>query len=202
MSASTRRAGLSLLEVMVSVAILSLIALAMLSASVPLSDASRDQATSMDLDRDAMRFFAQLRREVRQSGTDTNGTPRLRVQTTTTAGDTLEFYVRQLPGTGNAAWSPNEGASAIWTAPIRYRMQASNEYGGRFRITRTEGGLTTDLLDSVQSVAYSFPANSRSITVTLRLVRSGTKGTNDGAAPADVVRTYTDQIEMMNQSQQ
>lgn len=193
-----RTQGLTLVEVAVSSAILALLALALMSATIPLSNTSREQATSIDLDRDAGKFMAELRRELRQSGVQVNGVARVRVRTVTATNDTLDFYIRTGPLDTNANWRPDEGGNALWTAPISYRCPVSTQAAGRRKITRTDSNLTSDLIDNVQSVVYTLATNSKSVTVTLTLVRKGIKATTAGAAPADIVRVYTDQIELMN----
>lgn len=204
---AVRTRGLTLIEVAVSSAILAMLALALMSATIPLSDASREQATSIDLDREAGRFMTALRRELRQSGFQTNGTPRVRVTNggaltpAVTTGDTLNFYIRVGPNNTSASWRPDDGVTPNWATPISYRTAASTSVAGRLKITRTDNNLTADLIDNVQSVSYTLAANSNTVTVTLTLVRQGAKGSASGAPPANWVRVYTDQIELMNRSE-
>lgn len=186
--------GLTLVEVAITSTILALIALALLGATLPLSDASASQGVAFDMDREAGKFMAQVRRELTQSGFQPDGTARLRVLTTTTPGDTLEFYVRQGPDSSAAPWRP---VGALWVDPIRYSTAPG---AVRNKIRRTEGGLTVDLIEGVESVQYTLPASGASLQVTLTLARRGTRATAAGV-PADVVRTYTDQIELMNRRQ-
>lgn len=186
---------MTLLEVVVSAAILAVLALMLMSATVPLSDTSSEQAASLDMDRDAGKFMAALRRELRQSGMEAGGTPRVRILGTST----LELYLRQGPGQDSAAWRPDEGAAALWTAPIRYTIAASAQ-GNRNAITRAEGGLSAPAIENVQAVTYTLETNSNSLLVVLTLARRGVKPTLKGGPPSDLVRVYTDRVEMMNRA--
>lgn len=176
MTRSTGAHGLTLIEVMVSSAILALLALAILSATVPMSDGSAELGAAIDMDRDAAKFMTQLRRELRQSGYQ-GATVHAAVSG---GGSTLTFEMRQDPST--------------WSSSVVYSVTAA---AGRNKIVRAQNGLTTDVILNVQSVQYTLPANASSVGVTLTLVRRGVKALPGGTVP-DIVRTYTDQIEMMN----
>jgi hypothetical protein len=182
----SRTRGLTLLEVVVSSALLAFIALVIMSATVPLSDASSESALAMDMDREASKFLTQLRRELRQSGFEANGTARIRVPTPSS----VELYMRVAHDGDPAPWRP---AGPLWSTPISYALS-----GGK--ITRTEGGLAMDVIANVSDVQYSLPANSNTIIITLTLTRKGTRAVA-GGPPPDVVRTYRDQVEMLNRSQ-
>jgi hypothetical protein len=69
-SRASRRGGLTMLEVLVSATILAALALALMTAMVPLSTASSDQGATLDMDRVATKVLTALRRELRQSGYD------------------------------------------------------------------------------------------------------------------------------------
>jgi prepilin-type N-terminal cleavage/methylation domain-containing protein len=64
----SRVRGMSLIEIVVASAILSVLALAMLTATVSLTRSTNVATVALDLDRDADRFLAEFRREVRTSG--------------------------------------------------------------------------------------------------------------------------------------
>lgn len=190
-----RRRGLSLLEVAIAGALLTLLGLMVLTATTSLSDASAVQGAALDMDRDAARFFTQLRRELRQSGYETDGTPRVRVLAPgPVTGERLELYLRQGPDGTASPWRP---AGAPWSGgQITWSLGAPLD--GRRELARSESGASLVVLRGVQSLTWTLPANSTSVSATLVLVRRGHKAVG-GAAPPDVVRSYTDRIAMMNQ---
>lgn len=181
-----RTRGLTLTEVVISSAVLAAIMLALLSVTLPLSDASSSQAGALDMDRDAARVLARLREDLRRSGYEPGGAPRVRVRTTAQPNDTLELHVRVAPDGAAAPWRP---PGAAWADPIRWSTAPAN---GRLMLRRTEGGRTVEMSGGVERVEFTLPANSQSMTVTLTLAR------RVGRGGKDVTRVYTDQVQMMN----
>ncbi len=177
------RRGLTLVEISVTAALLGVLTLSLASASFPLSTASATQAAGLDLDRDAARVLARLREDLRLSGYEANGTPRVRLLTTYGTDDTLELYRRVAPDGVPAPWQPVG-------APIRWSLAPAGT--GRFKLVRQEGALADDQCAGVSSLRFTLPPNATSIEVSLVLVRRAvTRG-------PDVTRRYADQVHMMN----
>lgn len=187
-----RTQGMTLIEVAISLAILSMITLVLLGATIPLSDAGAGQGAALDMDRQANKFLSQLRRELRQSGYTTTGAPKV----TRNSATSLTFAMR----TG-------VDDTTDWTPDIRYDLVTSARdpvYKGiagnppRYKITRTQNGLPpADVIDDVASLTYTLAAGSRTVEVTLVMLRPSTRWTT-GAPPPPIRREYSDQIEMMN----
>lgn len=174
--------GLTLVEVAVTVALLGVLTLSLASASLPLSTAGASQAAALDLDRDGARVLARLRADLRLSGYEADGTPRVRVLSTFAANDTLELYRRVAPDGVPEPWQPVG-------APIRWSLVPAH---GRYRLVRTEGALAVDQCGGVQALRFTLPPDATSIEVALTLARRGV------TAGPDVVRVYADQVHMMN----
>lgn len=194
-----RRGGLTLVEVAVSIAILAMIALALMSATVPLTDASREQAIALDMDRQAGKFFAQLRRELRQSGQQADGadhvfSPASPFPSASTGPSSVGTVFQMRTG-------PEQ---SDWTSGVSYGLSASSPatFSGvptttsRFKVSRGADGLTNDVIDDVKSLQFT-RNDANSVRVTLTLLRPAPKWTS-GTPPPPIERTYNDVIQLMN----
>lgn len=188
-----RQSGLSLIEVMVSSAVLSMIALAIMSANAPLSRTASEAGVAFDMDRAAGKFLTQLRRELRQSGF--NGTTStLSVDATTGA---LTFRMRGSFGSNLAT---------NWDPPITYTLQSSAHDGGtypdgttRFRVVRTQNGASWDAIDDVQSLTFTLVGGADSVAVNLVLARTNPNWRGSGSPL--IVRRYGEAVEYLNKSE-
>lgn len=218
MTRTSARAGMSMIEVVISAAIVSMLALVILSANVPLTRASSEVGVAFDMDRAAGKFLSELRREVRQSGYNvaqrqvfraTSGTSALWFRTRRSFGDVVD-----------------DTATSNWNRQTRYTLVASplGSYGdgtARFRVTRTQpdpGGLVVDVLDNVRSLTFDLipgpevptgatlddAANDgvqrTSLQVDLVLARENPSWRGTGP-DRFIVRTYGEVIEFLNKQQ-
>lgn len=214
-----RRSGFTLLEVVISAAILSLIALALMAATTPLSRTASESAIGFDMDQAAGRFMSQLRREVRQSGYSWNPT-RAHIRVSTLTPQTVQFRMRQAAGdnfTTAAAgmnsvlpWRPippaditNDGTANF----ITYTTAADGVFpasGGtpRFRITRTQDAFTAIVLENVRALNFQLPVNGAlvgpSLSVNLLIGRTNPNWSANGTAPPIIMRSYDEQIQFLN----
>ena len=188
-----KQQGLTLIEVMVSAAILAVLALALLSSTIPLTDASREQAIALDMDRHAGKLFAELRREVRQSGMQANGQDHLFLPVVNNAwGTLLRFEMRIGPDQDD------------WVTGVTYGTSTSNPavFSGtpttipRLKVWRGQNVLTNDLIDEVKLLQFRRPA-AGTLEVELTLLRPAPKWTGT-TAPAPIERIYRDTIHIMN----
>lgn len=186
MRRAARTRGVTLQEALISAVILSGIALTILATTVPASDVSSESALAMDMDGEAERLLGQLRRELRQSGFQPDGTARVRVP----APDQLELYLRVAPEGDPAPWRP---AGALWASPIRYRLVSGS-------VMRSEGANDVRVVSNVSDLRFTLPANGNTLLISVTFTRRGTHAER-GGAPAPVVRTYGDQVEMLNRAQ-
>lgn len=203
----SRRQGLSLLEVVVGATILAFLALVILAATVPVSDTTSEQAAAMDMDRDATRILLQLRRELRQTGFQPDGTARVRV-----VDGNLRFYMRVDSDSTTRAggpWAPADGATTpAWTSFIEYGLSGTATAFPANQLLRSEGGVPMTVMDNVRAITFDLPddvddanpTTSTSVAVTFTLVRRGVKATASGDRPPDIERTYSDRLEMLNQA--
>lgn len=181
-----RAAGLTLLEVVISVAILGFITLIVLSATVPASWSSAETGLNLDMDRTAHRLLAQLRRDVRRSGYE---------------GTTLHFGSTAVGTTTDLQASPGSTVLtldqrtdvATWGSTVVWQLSGTD-------VLRTQHGLTVSMTDGrttgaaggVSSFRVVIPAGDRVCDVTLTLTRVNPKN------GATVTRSYLDRVEMMN----
>lgn len=175
-----RRRGVTLVEALVASAILSVIALMLLATAAPIGAVASSSAVEQDLDAVATRLLTQLRREVRQSGFAQDGTPQVSSPAEGTTSSTLTFRIRT--GLGPTDWSDEITIQG-----------AANEGGGGQRVTRSQGGVVTELAPNVREVTFQRPLGGGSVIVTLVLSRP-----RDGAAVEPSVRTFVERIEMLN----
>lgn len=187
---SARRAGLTLVEVVVSSAILSLIALAIMAANAPLSRAASEVGVAFDMDRSAAKFLTQLRRELRQSGFNVS-TNTISVDGTTGA---LTFRMRRSFG---------DDLATDWDPPITYRLEASPhgaypDGSPRFRLVRVQG-VTSVALEDVQSCTFTLVTGANSVAVNLVLARTNPNWRGSGSPL--IVRRYGEAVEYLNKPQ-
>jgi type II secretory pathway pseudopilin PulG len=196
-----RRAGVTLFEVMVSAVIVSLLALVLMAANVPVSRASSEVGVAFDLDRTAGRFLAEVRREVRQSGY--SGAD---LQLTCSNGidggpSTLGPFRRRL-SFGEVA---DDSRESNWSRQITYalapsRLGAYADKVPRYRVTRSQAGATSDVLEHVEALSVQQVPGSDtvSLALTLRRENPGWSGTGPGRFLA---RTYHEEIEFLNKQE-
>lgn len=125
-----RRSGLTLLEVVVSSALLALLVLVISAAVVPVNRVSKDSMVSLDMERTGRRVMAELRRELRQSGSSADGKRRWVIGETTVPSTTdplLLLSEIETPLVGSTA-DINTGASMNLLAfQTRKDLHAANE---------------------------------------------------------------------------
>lgn len=183
------RAGLTLLEVVISAAVLSLLALTMLAASNPLSRTTSESAIAFDMDRAAGKLLTQLRREVRQSGYSWNPTT---AQLVVTSPTSLRFRMRTGAG---------DDVAAAWSQEITYALVPDGLFPGsgltRYKLQRTQGGLTVDALHDVKALAFELPTDAETLTITLTLAHAHPMWTGS-TPPAPIMRRYEEQVQFLN----
>lgn len=206
---SRRRSGLTLLEVIISAAIVSLLALVLMAANVPVSRAASEAGVAFDLDRAAGRFLTEVRREARQSGY--NGVDfQMSVPGPSTLGP---FRRRTAFGTTIDDMTPT---NSCWTQEITYHLVASTlgDYadGVPRYVLKRDDGVSVDVVDDVQTLAFELvlaadadpdplvPFDSKEkvalkVNLTLRRENPGWRGTGDGQF---ITRTYSEDIELLN----
>lgn len=186
-----RQSGLSLIEVVVSSAILSLIALAIMSANAPMSKAASEVGVAFDMDRSATKALTQLRRELRQSGYNVT-TNTVSVDGTTGA---LTFRMRRTFG---------DDLATDWDPAITYQLQGSShgnypDGSSRYKLVRTQGGLSTEVIDDIQSCTFTAVSGADSVAVNLVLARQNPNYQRNGSVM--IVRRYGEAIEYLNKKQ-
>lgn len=173
--------GLTLLEILVSGAVLSAIALTILYASGPLAGVASSSAGANELDASAARILAELRREVRQSGFDRDGRPQVSSPADGATSRTLTLKVRT--GLGETDWSDDITFATL------------DAGGARRRLTRSEGALLVEVARDIQDMTFHRPLESSLVVVTLTLTRTDPSWSE---TPRAFTRTYVEQIEMLN----
>lgn len=208
MSASKQRlasrAGLTMVEVIVSAAIVSGLALVLMAANVPLSKTSSEVGLAFEMDRSASRFLTELRRELRQSGFNLVGatnTNTIVVSTGPNAKTSHLDYRRRI--------SFGSDLATNWTPLITYRLQASTlgnflDGSTRYHVRRTD--LNTVILEHVRDLQFTLVKDAdgfdASVDVVLTLARANPNWRGDAAtAKATIVREYRESIEFLNKPQ-
>lgn len=196
-----RRAGLTIIEVVISSTILALIALAVGYATLPLSRASSEITILMDMDRTAANILDQVRRELRQSGWDG-----------TVAAEPAMFGETALDDDGlddggtQILFQRREGPTT-WSSSITYRRTTASPsvYTGvpgtinRYKVERVQNGLVTTIGEDVSNLTFARPAAGDTITVTLELTRPNPNWSGTTPPPA-ITKTYVDKVQFMNRN--
>lgn len=183
-----RRTGLTLLEVVVSTAILALLTLVIMTAFVPLSNTSNEAAVLLDMDRIAGKVMAQLRRDLRQSGYD-DGTPKFGMGTLGTVNGDLTQTATAPSGFSPSSATPfvlqlREDATT-WSSAISWRRNGTE-------LERVVNSSAQDMARQVTGIWFHVPTGDQVCQVTLQLSRQDPR---DGST---ILKTYVDRIEMMN----
>jgi hypothetical protein len=198
-----RRAGLTLLEVLVSATIVSMLALVLMAANLPISKASSEVGVVFDLDRSAGRFLTELRRELRQSGYN-NDTP-LFWSSLSNDDDVNGIAFTSVPFRRRIAFGTS--ISEDWSLETTYARADSRlgDYADgvdRFVIRRTEGTAPpVEVLDHVRTITFTPQRQDGgamahvAVALTLRRENPGWSGTGDGRF---LERTYSEDIELLN----
>lgn len=193
--------GLTMVEVMVSSAILAVLALIVMTATVPLSKVSSEAAVAQDMDRTAARVMAELRRELRQSGylgTDARfGETALNQEGEILNGSSqLMFQMRM--GPDDTDWSSTVSVALAPGSPSTYTgVPASVSPNTRNRLMRQQNGLATVLAEDVYQLGFLMNSGEEFLQVTLVLLRPNPNWTG-GTPPPPIVRRYVERIELMN----
>lgn len=198
------RAGLTMIEVIISAAIVSGLALVLMAANVPLSKTSSEVGRAFEMDRSAGRFLTELRRELRQSGFNLVGstnTNTIAVSTGPNAKTSHLDYRRRI--------SFGNDLATNWTPLITYRLQTSTlgsypDGSPRYHVRRTD--LNTVILEHVRDLQFTIVKDANgtdaSVDVVLTLARANPNWRGDAAtAKAVIVREYRETIEFLNKPQ-
>lgn len=198
------RAGLTMVEVVVSSLILSGLAFVLMAANVPLSKTSSEMGLAFEMDRSASRFLSELRREIRQSGYNyvASNVCTISVDDGVIVGTNTDLDYRRRLSFGS-------DLSVNWTPVRTLRLQAStlgNFNGGttRYHVRRTD--LNSVVLDHVKSLEFTLVQGVDSyfcaLDVDLTLARANPNWRGDPTvAKALIERSYNETIEFLNKPQ-
>lgn len=195
---SCRRAGsigMTLLEVVVSAAILAALTLMLVLAFVPLQRATVDGGVAQDMERVARKVLTEIRRELRSSGYDAASVDQVTSPSTPAGAPTTATVLtfRKRRGLLDSDWS---GAITI-------QRVADGTFSGvpgtinRYKVTRTEAGLVVDLAKDVSELSFERPGNSSTVIIRLELTRPNPHWIS-GSPPPPFKRLYVDQVECLN----
>lgn len=179
---------MTLLEVVVSAAILSGLTLVVMTSMIPLTNTSSEQAAALDMDRVATKVLTELRRELRQSGYDA-GTNRFGGVTSfspVVLGDHTALVTAQ-----QRLWYQPRKDKAAWDPQVIWRLSGTKVQRTMPGTAHT-AGVYVDMADQVSNLTFQVDAGDRVCVVTLTLQRTTNRGQT-------LTRTYVDKIEMMNQ---
>lgn len=170
------RSGLTLIEVVISAAIVAGLSTIVLAATVPLSNASTDTAIALDMDRIAQKVLGEVRRDLRQTGY-LDGAARFTLVDPDADGDFDRIVLKRRTGPAATDWSADD---------ITWQRDAATS-----RIQRVDGTLARDVGGHASDLTFAVAAGDQVCEVTLKLSRTNDRGTT-------ITRAYVDRIEMMN----
>lgn len=196
--------GLTLIEIMVASAVFALLSLLSLSLFLPAQRVSSEANQQMDFDREARRFLAELRGELRNSGRGDDGSARFTVSSDS-VGDRIVF--RQRLGPGDALDTTRASADPGWSTEITWRLEEAGTLTGSagpetyYSLVREQDGQRSIRLQYVREfdLEHLAPggAGADAIALEFTLIRPFPYAT--GGASRDLVRrTYTDRIQLLN----
>lgn len=197
------RAGLTMVEVIVSSAILSGLALVLMAANVPLSKTSSEMGLAFEMDRSATRFLGELRRELRQSGYNYISANINTITVATGANTkTCDLDYRRRLTFGN-------DLSVNWSPVRSLRLQTSTlgnflDGTARYHVRRTD--INSVVLDHVKDLEFTLVQGIDSyhaaVDVSLTLARANPNWRgNATVAKALITRDYNETIEFLNKPQ-
>jgi hypothetical protein len=214
------RAGLTLVEVIISATILALLALVALNATTTVVATTNTTTIGVDLERAADKLLLELRRELRQSGyrkLTGAGTAMVWIGGTAspgTAGTGTAVRFRRRVGEGDlaTAWSP----SAAGTTWVEYARVSDGAFRAgaapRYRIVRrtfdaatgTSSG-SVDVLEGASDVAFTLVPADEGVglanplaTVSVDLTMARDQLGPDGSSLRLTRRRYEDRIRLLN----
>lgn len=190
--ARSPRAGMTLLEVVISSAILSGLALVVMFAMLPLTSASSEQGAFLDMDRSATKFLTELRRELRQSGRN-GATPLF-------GGATFSPLTLSTSGVvtnASGLWFRQRTGPSTFSSDVVYRYVTATGAQAPGVVQRTTPGTLpladtySTVLGQVSGLTFNVATGDQVCVVRLTLQRTNNRG-------VVLQRTYTERIEMMN----
>ncbi len=205
--------GLTVLEMLIATAVLALLILAVGSATIPLQRQASDSVLHLDQEQRARRILDGLRREVRQSGWNSD----------VAAAPMFALYPEGRPA-GLAAitsrlplldlrFRTGLGA-ADWSEPVRFSVVRDGEFSGvpvptpRFVLVReadydgdgaVEPNEALQIAGGISDLQLRQPPGGKWLEVALELTDPDPRwsGTRAGA-PQPLRRTFLDRVEMRN----
>lgn len=211
------RHGLTLIEVIISVAVFALLALAMLIVSIPMTRSTTGATLGLEMDREARALFALLRRDLRPSGYD-GSTANFSLDPNTAPLDTSSYG-----GTRPAVTFDLDRSGAIDAAKETFRPDLAcrkrtdiSTWGpwvvynttndpttGRLLVRRSVVSGTTlvqpvDVIKNVKHFLVRQDAGSLTIHVVLVLERIDAYETDPDPKKRLVQRVYEDRVQLMN----
>jgi hypothetical protein len=218
MSGAALRRGeraLSLLEVLVAAAILTLLVLAAASATLPLQRQASDSFLRLDQESRARRVLDGLRRELRQSGwgDDAGATPRFALWPETPDGApvplagvtdrvvALELEMRT--GLGAQDWSGpvrltlvrQAAASGLPATLPRFRLVREADYDGDGTIAPGEA---LELARGLSDFVVTRPGAGQSLRLELELADPDPRWEPGAGPPPPIQQRFVDQVELRN----
>jgi prepilin-type N-terminal cleavage/methylation domain-containing protein len=196
-----RRAGFTLLEVMVASTILMGIVLILTYAFLPVKRTTAEATIGLDQDAAARQLLAQVRRELRQSGTNGDGedmapAPVLDagpVDTLSAPGAPLELLrFRMRTGPGDGDWSPE----IVYRAIPDGTFKGTNPALDRWLIQREQFGTTVGVVQNVSRAVVE--RSGELIQIRLELSLTDPNWTDGSNPPPPITRTYEDRVQLMN----
>jgi prepilin-type N-terminal cleavage/methylation domain-containing protein len=195
----TARRGFTLIEVVISVSILSVLILAAMQLLVSTQKVTVSTAVQFDLDEEGRKAIRLLRKEIRMSGWDTGEDPDADYMTVTSAAQ-IDFRKR-------INFSSPADVNVDWTPVITIQAVADGTYSGvagsptRYRLEKTGvvAGVTEVIANDLLSNAIFVELDDHTIGVTLQFARPQPIW-EGSSAPAPMTRRFSEKIRMMNRN--
>lgn len=210
MRSSTMRRGVTLLEIMIASAMLTILVLVIASATIPLQRQASDSYRNNDQEAAARRILDMIRRDLRQTGWNSN----LASDPMFTAGGAAPsdladgtshtlFTCRLRTGLGEADWSATEVSwlavrdgsfSGVPTATPRYRLVRQADYDHDGTVEATEA---LELARGLSAVSILESAGTQSVVVSITLTEPDPRRDGPGIPPP-LSRVFRDVVELRN----
>ena len=207
-----RNYGFTLVEVLISMAVLGAIIVVVATSWLPLAKATQESGIAQGQDQVGRRVLTELRRDLRATGWQQAGAVKFTVYVagaadtpaTGAVGDEIRFRKRLGPMTNDDSKPIVDPAPWGWSTEITYRRVPDGAFTGiggavptRYRLERVQDGQIVVLARDVSDFTVQNQLNAQTVLAHLEVTKNNPSWSGSTPPPA-LTRSYDDRVEMLN----